>query len=678
MRKNVLNHLKISLLTVIVNLCCCPSYAQTPVTQWALPLGSSGAETATGIAHDEDGNSYIIGSLLGAATVQLSDNSNLSLSSAGSSDIFIAKVNANGKYVWVKVIGSSGADVGQKIKVDNEGNIIAIGQFTGMVNFNVGGSTTLKNLTSKGSEDVFALKIDTDGELIWAKSFGGSSIDYALDVDNLDNIYVAGRFQGTANFDTESEGATIMSAGGNDAYILKLTSLGEFTWVKRFGGAGWDVVNGIAVDASQNVFVTGRFSETANFNTDPEGTVQNVTAVYQDGFILKLNSVGNFIWNRVLSSNSSSNDVWGNDIAVDKAGNVFATGFFKGSVKFNQTGSDILISGGDRDAYSVKISSGGVLEWSKGVGKNSDDRGEGVFVDGNGDVYITGKFAQNDVSFGNSITLSASGQFDVFITKISNSGTTIWAQRLGGTTAELGAGYTAGNDWGYGISVDLSGNVHTTGVFGNGATFDFPAKTIKYISAGGNDVFIHKLSQTGFTLPVELSKFNVQKQSGGNKLVWETLSEANNSHFELERSLDGLIFTTIKSINGKGSSKELSSYNYIDTDINYPTIYYRLKQVDFNGASHYSTIQFVKNNLIKGLDLIIYPNPVAEKLIVKSYTSFNNASLKVINATGKVLLEKNDVRGHEIIVDISAHATGIYILEVNDAGNKIIRKFLKL
>ncbi len=682
MRTRLQNLVKSSACLLVSCLFFGELQAQTQDFKWAQALGSVGNETATGITHDASGNVYVTGSLAGTASVVLEDATTVNLPNAGSTDVFIAKINSSGKYVWVKTIGSAGADLGYKIEVDFEGNILVAGQAVGTVDFNPGGAPQQMTLTGAAA---FVLKLTPNGEFVWVKSYGsnGGTYAYALDVDNLGNVYTGGRFAATVDFDPGADEYKLSANAEvpstlHDAYVLKLDKDGSFVWAKSFGGKGWDVVNGIAVDNLQNVHLTGRFSETANFNPDPLGTAQTVTANFQDAFIVKLNSEGVFVWNRAISGNAAANDAWGQGIAVDKIGNVFGTGFFSGTASFKPVGTNMHTSGGSRDIYVVKINPVGDLLWSKGIGLASDDRGEGIAVDGNGDAYITGKFAQNAVDFGNGVSLTAGGQFDVFVVKIKGDGTTKWADRFGGTTAEIGVtGVSAGADSGQSISVDLAGNVYTAGIFVNTAIFDFPDKTVKIASVGVNDAFVHKFAQINFVLPVELSKFYIQKQSDGNKLVWETASETNNSHFELQKSVNGVTFELIKTVIGNGTSAKTNSYSYLDADVNNYTIYYRLKQVDKNGEAKYSNIIVSKNNELIRTAVTIYPNPIVDKLTIKSPQPFKNASLRILNSTGGVELVKNSLQGNEITLDMSTKPKGLYLLELNNEGDITTHKLIK-
>ena len=183
--------------------------------------------------------------------------------------------------------GSTGDDIGTAITTDASGNVYTTGTFTGTVDFDPGIGTT--NLTSAGSEDIFVSKLDGAGNFVWAKRLGGASFDFAygIAVGSSGTVYTTGRFFGTADFDPSGGTWSLTSAGASDIFVSKLDSAGNFVWAKRMGGTPGDEANAIAVDASGNVYTTGGFFGTADF--DPGSGISNLTSVgLNDIFVSKL------------------------------------------------------------------------------------------------------------------------------------------------------------------------------------------------------------------------------------------------------------------------------------------------------------------------------------------------------------------------------------------------------
>ena len=184
-------------------------------------------------------------------------------------------------------MGSTLSDNGASIAVDGSGNIYTTGTFTGTVDFDPGAG--IANLISAGVEDIFVSKLDASGNFVWAKSMGGTSPDqgYSIAVDGSGNVYTTGYFLGTADFDPSVGTLNITSIGSTDIFVSKLDASGNFVWAKGIGGATDDFGNSIAVDGSGNVYTTGYFQETVDF--DPNAGTANLSSVGgRDIFISKL------------------------------------------------------------------------------------------------------------------------------------------------------------------------------------------------------------------------------------------------------------------------------------------------------------------------------------------------------------------------------------------------------
>ena len=256
-------------------------------------------------------------------------------------------------------LGSTGSDYGLAVTTDAAGYLYVTGSFSGIVNFNPNGSPG--NLTARGSNDAFVAKYDaTSRALIWATDMGGSggTVGRAIAVDGLGNVYTTGSFTGTTDFDPGSGVFNLTSAGSSDVFVSKLSSTGSLTWADRMGGSGTDVGYGIAVDGSGNVYTTGYFSGTADF--DPGTGVFNLTSAGSDDvFVSKLSSAGGFVWaDRMGGSGIDS----GFGIAVDGLGNVYTTGYFSGTADFDPGTSVFnLTSAGSTDVFVSKLTGPGAL-----------------------------------------------------------------------------------------------------------------------------------------------------------------------------------------------------------------------------------------------------------------------------------------------------------------------------
>jgi hypothetical protein len=254
------------------------------------------------------------------------------------------------------------------------------------------------------------------------RQFGTSSTDWGADiaVDGSGNVYVTGGTKGRLDGNP--------SAGGADIFVVKYSSDGVKQWTRQFGTSGDDAGNGIAVDGSGNVYVTGGTKGRLDGNPSAGGA---------DIFVVKYSSDGVKQWTRQFGT---SGDDAGYGIAVDGSGNVYVTGGTKGRLDGNP-------SAGGADIFVVKYSSDGVKQWTRQFGTSGDDAGYGIAVDGSGNVYVTG--GTKGRLDGN----PSMDSFDIFVAKYSGTGRRQWVRQFG----------TSSTDWGADIAVDGSGNVYVTG-----------------------------------------------------------------------------------------------------------------------------------------------------------------------------------------------------------------------
>ncbi|MGM0477824.1 MAG: SBBP repeat-containing protein [Bacteroidota bacterium] len=446
-------------------------------------------------------------------------------------------------FEWAKSMGGIDENTGESIAVDLSGNVYTIGRFEGTTDFDPGPGVF--NLTSEGALDVFISKLDASGNFVWAKQLSGSNsvYGYSIDVDLNGNVYTTGYINGTVDFDPGAGTFNLTSTGPTDAFISKLDASGNFVWAKNLGGTGDNIGRSIAVDASGNVYTTGQFTGTTDF--DPGiGTTNLNSAGSHDVFISKLDVNGNFVWAKqfggtnsdrgqsiFLDDNgniytsgafSSTSDfdpgvgtynltsvsaidvfvskldaagdfVWAKKLAgtnssivVDTSGNVFTTGYYSGTADFDPgTGTYNLTSEGSYDIFISKLNSSGNFEWAKSMGGPNYDRGVSIALDSSSNVYTIGGF-QGTVDFdpgAGTYNLTSGGFYDIFISKLNTSGNFVWAVQLGGTNY----------DHGFSIAIDSSKYVYTTGYFQETVDFNPGSGTYNLTSDGGSDTYIHKL-----------------------------------------------------------------------------------------------------------------------------------------------------------------------------------------
>ncbi|MFM9945227.1 MAG: T9SS type A sorting domain-containing protein [Bacteroidia bacterium] len=330
---------------------------------WAKSIGANLTDYGSSIAVDASGNVYTTGFFY--STVDFDpDATTVNLSSKGNSDIFILKLDATGKFVWAKSIGSSSADAGRCIAL-NASYVYITGTFSGTADFDPGLVEQL--LTSTGGTDIFALQLDKDGNYQWAKNMGGTLDEEgtSITVSASGLSYITGRFSGTADFNPGTGKTELTSAGDKDIFILKLDNSGNLSWAKRIGGLSTDLGLSIAIDASGEIYTTGSFKGTVDF--DPGANKSELTSLgLEDIFISKLDVLGNFLWAKKIGETLSDA---GQCIFVSKTtGAIYLTGFFTGTVDFDPDAPKLeLTSSGITDVFVEKInaSSGSIENLTK-------------------------------------------------------------------------------------------------------------------------------------------------------------------------------------------------------------------------------------------------------------------------------------------------------------------------
>ncbi|MFY0625914.1 MAG: leucine-rich repeat domain-containing protein [Reichenbachiella sp.] len=426
---------------------------------WAKNGGSSSPESSGDVAVDAIGNIYVTGSFAGTA-----DFDTESLTSLGGNDIYVVKYDNDGNILWAQRGGGSSTDHAYGIEVDNLGNVYVAGYFAETGFFGA------EQIISEGARDVFVAKYDTDGNLLWVRSGGGSGNDYGYDLalDNMNNVYVTGSITNNVTFGTEN---LDVSGENNNIFIVKYNNNGDVQWANDYGGVPNENANSIEIDNTGNIYLTGKFSGTSDFGGISLGALGS-----NDIFTAKYDSLGNLVW--VKSGGSTGSDD-GNSVGIDISGNVYTLGEYNAAGNF---GGNALTSFGGNDIVLAKYDTNGNLSWVKGIGDSSGDTGYDLVIDNVGSVIITGSFG-GTVDFGGS-SLTASGTSDVYAAKYDTEGNLDWVYQGGGPETEIG----------YGITLDGQGFAYLTGTHNSVAATPAIFGEASLVSSGGSDVFVAKLT----------------------------------------------------------------------------------------------------------------------------------------------------------------------------------------
>jgi PKD repeat protein len=339
--------------------------------------------------------------------------------------------------------------------------------------------TVADNSGAQSSASTSATVTAAGGGSTWAHALGGPSGDgaYAVASDAAGNVFVGGTFIGSMTVGS----TTLTAAGGSDWFIVKYDPTGTVLWAHRWGGTDYDQLNGLAVDpATGDVIATGSFGTSASL-----GGQTFVSAGGQDiGVARYSGSTGAHVWSMQLGGPL---DDAGNGVAVDGAGNVLLTGYFRGkNIPFGSTLlSDAMST--DGNLFVAKLTGAGAFVWAKNFpGNTGENFGTSVAADAAGNVAV-GAFFSNLITVNGANYFASNGQYDGLVIELSGAGAPLWAKRIGrGSPVD-------GDDRITGVATDSAGNVIVTGqMFGS---VDLGAGVVA--GYGGLDTFVVKYTQTG-------------------------------------------------------------------------------------------------------------------------------------------------------------------------------------
>lgn len=408
--------------------------------------------------------------------------------------------SVSGQNYWAKKQAGSNVDETLAVTGDDQGNIYTTGYYSGLAEIN--GETKVVN----GLTDIFLSKIGSNGSTTWVVSAGGSSSDrgLAIAVDQNQNVIVSGFFSGTINF---GGGVSITSnANSQDAFVAKFSPAGGIIWAKSGGSSGnSDRANGVAVDNSGNIFITGQFTGQATFGNLSISSLNNSI----DAFIVKYDASGNEQW---IKKGSGTSIDRGLSITTDNAGNAYTVGQFSGDITFDNLYSNSILNA----LFIIKYSSSGNEEWFRFGGGTEQSIANSITCDGS-NIYITGDFG-NSITFlgsGNS-TLNSGYQNAVFIASYSASGSLLWKQSQGSSSAVSAR--------------SISVNNGEIGVVGwHECTFESLSEIYgeaTFNSLGFKDVFVMRYSSSGqfdyarnFGSPTDEIATGVYVQSNGKEVI---------------------------------------------------------------------------------------------------------------------------------------------------------------
>ncbi len=401
---------------------------------WATYYGGTSDDAAYAMATDNQSNSLLTGYTLSTTAIASGGHQN-TFGGSVYFDAYVAKFNISGARLWATYYGGTGDDIGRTLATDAAGNIYLAGSTN---------STTNIASTGTGSGPGFIAKFNSAG----VRQFGSYAVIpvYSIKVDATDNLYIAGSAGATG---LGLSGHQMAFGGQRDAFVAKLNSTGVMLWGTYYGGTAIDDGYDVAVDNSNNVYLSGStLSATAIASGGHDNILGNVAS--NDAFLVKFSSTGTRLW-ATYYGGSSADD--GYAIACFNSTDVYLAGYTASSTAIALSGHQNTLSGSN-DAFLAKFNSSGVLQWATYYGGTGNETGRDVVLDNTGNVFLAGNTqgSANGIAF-NGIQNTVGGLQDAFLVKFSSAGVRLVGTYYGGT----------GNDFGFAAAVGNSDIIYLAG-----------------------------------------------------------------------------------------------------------------------------------------------------------------------------------------------------------------------
>jgi Secretion system C-terminal sorting domain len=629
---------------------------------WVIPIGSTGADRLFWIDVDAAGNVYATGNYNLTVDVDPGPGT-FSLTSLGAVDVFIVKYNTNGNLVWANTIGDINSEVAESIVLDGTGNLYVGGQFSSpTLDLDAGVNTfSVTNGSTNVTLDPFLVKYDTSGSFVWGFNLQGTSSDYlkSITIDANNNVVIGGYFFTTMTVDPIG-GSNITSIGSSDCYLARYTSAGIYDWSERFGGSLADNVFSVAA-ANNNIYATGTFNSIVDF--DPGLDTFNIQSKgSSDAFIVSFTTAGSFNWARSIGGTGLDNS---NYIVATTAGDIYVTGSFIDSANFNSSANLYLKAYGGRDGFIAKYDNSGIYKWALKAGGVGTDYIRTIDFDPNdGEIICNGYWTvgslspdPNNIGF----TIPNSGLYDTFIAKygecefpVVTTQPTITGACVGGNAqfniAATGIGLTL--KWQEGTNGGINWNDITDGGAYSGSTTS--TLTLSGVGAPFNNLFYRCIVSSACGLGTT---------SGVGILFVGTVdtSLTVNSHIMV-------------------ATQTSATYQWLDCNNNFapipgatakqfiPTVpgTYALS-VTKNGCNDtsacYTILTIGLNDLVANEDILIFPVPASEEINIE-LAADGNYTASIFDLTGRNLLSDNYSFNRTARIPVSSLESGAYLVGI--------------
>jgi hypothetical protein len=625
-----------------------PTRATGPVHLWSERFGGALMDESVTVAVDPSGNVIVSGRFQGTANFGGGN-----LVSGGGFDIFLAKYDANGVHLWSKSFSASSNQRVIVVTADPFGNIVLTGNSSGAVSLGgapVGGS---------GSFDIIVAKYDLSGAHLWSKGFGsagGNDSGWDVATDATGAIALTGYFTNTVNLG----GATFVSMGSSDMFVVKFDSSGAHQWSRRFGDSGADQGVSVEFDGAGNLIMLSQFAGSVDFGGGPLAS----SGTY-DVALAKFDTVGSHLWSKHFGGASSEFAAY---VARDNADNIYLGALIQGNGA--DFGGGPLTHFGSDDVVLAKYDPSGAHLWSHSYGGARSDVGQTVAVDNAGNVAMIGNYygtADFGSGFDSTDTSWGNPSSDIFLALYDTNGVPQWSATFGDSL----------QDFGYSVAMAGVGTPVITGVFAGSVDFGGGPLT----SAGSFDVFVAKFD-VDHPVPVAISSFTAAASSRGVELAWRFSSDETVIGFTVYRS------------RGEGpvqviAAGDAATHSSFDASVA-PGETYRYQLVIRTTSGNEFRSQFVTTTVPSAVASLgqNFPNPFNPRTSIE-YTvgTEGSVSIDIFDVTGKRIRSlpqgvrrPGTYRVEWNGLDANGHATGsgVYFYRLGGAKSSETRKMLLL
>jgi hypothetical protein len=446
---------KITSVLLLAFLCYGKASAQSLL--WAGKFGGDGEDVVFKMHVDGTGNIYTTGYFSLNCDFDIGEGVSL-LQSGIEFDGFVQKTDTDGNFLWARQFGGAIGDNGDDVTIDDKQNVIATGVFQGSADFDPGEEEFMLN--SSGEQDIFVVKLDVNGNFLWAKSIGGLNYEesQAIGTDSSGNVYISGYFYNTIDCDPGEAVFNLTTAGIGDGFLVKLDADGNFVWARQFGGTGFELATDMKVKKTGDVYLVGNFEGTADFDPDTEAEFTlTAGANLNAGFLVHVNADGEFVSAAKTAETTSFMTSLGVDLDTDNA--AYITGFFAGTGSFDLAdgSTETFIAPAIGLGYVVKVLENGDLAWAKAIDSDLGSLGYNIAVNASNTIVTTGYY-DGSLSLGDiSLTKSTSNAMETYIAEMDVDGNFISAFTFGGANLVDKCA----------IAIDDLDNVYLAGAFEN-------------------------------------------------------------------------------------------------------------------------------------------------------------------------------------------------------------------